>query len=273
MQKISLIEKQYSDKNYINIKKLNKKISRDTTKAISDFNMIEDGDLVMVCMSGGKDSYALLDILQKIKLRAPFNFELIAVNLDQGQPNFPKTTLPTYLKEKGIKFHIEEQNTYNIVNNILKKNETKCSLCSRLRRGILYKVADKLGANKIALGHHMNDIINTFFLNMLYNGKLKSMPPKLLSDNGKHIVIRPLSYILEKDLEIYSKLNKFPIIPCYSCGTQKGLKRKEINKMINYIYSTNPGKIFSIFNSLSNISPSHMLDRNLFNFETLSDNS
>lgn len=269
--KISL-ENHYSykrSKDFINFKKLDKKLSRETTKAISDFNMIEDGDLVMVCLSGGKDSYSMLNILQKIQKRAFFDFKIIAVNLDQGQPNFPKDIISSYLKEKKVDFYIEEKNTYKIVNQVLKENETRCSLCSRLRRGILYSIASKLGANKIALGHHRDDIITTFFLNIFYNGQLKTMPPKLISDDKKHIVIRPLSYIAESDLKIYSQICKFPIIPCNFCGKQEGLKRKEVNKLIKEWENKNPGMLWSILHALSHISPSHLLDRNMFDFKNL----
>ncbi len=212
--------------------KLSKRLLRETGRAISDFNMIEEGDKVMVCLSGGKDSYGLLDVLLTLQARSPVKFELVAVNLDQKQPGFPDHVLPDYLRGLNVPFHIETQDTYSVVTRVIAEGKTMCSLCSRLRRGILYRVADELGATKIALGHHRDDILATFFLNLYYGGRMKAMPPKLMSDDGKHIVIRPLAYVAEKDLIAYAQLKQFPIIPCNLCGTQENLKRQEIGRMI-----------------------------------------
>jgi tRNA 2-thiocytidine biosynthesis protein TtcA len=246
--------------------KLTKRLARETTRALSDFNMIEAGDRVMVCLSGGKDSYALLDILISLRKRAPFDFDIVAVNLDQKQPGFPPEVLPNYLTSLGVPFHIETQDTYSIVTRVIPEGKTMCSLCSRLRRGILYRVADELGATKIALGHHRDDILATFFLNLFYGGKTKSMPPKLVSDDGRHTVIRPLAYVPESDLIAYAKLKQFPIIPCNLCGSQENLKRQEVGRMIRDWDRQHPGRSWNVFHALSRVVPSHMMDRDLFDF-------
>ncbi|AOB33959.1 potassium ABC transporter ATPase [Bordetella sp. H567] len=249
--------------------KLAKRLARETTRAISDYNMIEAGDRVMVCMSGGKDSYGLLDILMRLRERAPFPFELIAVNLDQKQPGFPDHILPDYLRGLGVPFHIETQDTYSVVTRVIPQGKTMCSLCSRLRRGILYRVAGELGATKIALGHHRDDILGTFFLNLFYGGKIKAMPPKLVSDDGKHTVIRPLAYIPEADMAAYAEHQGFPIIPCNLCGSQENLKRKEVGRMIQEWDRKHPGRAWNVFNALANVVPSHLMDRQLFDFAGL----
>ncbi|MEO8599556.1 MAG: tRNA 2-thiocytidine(32) synthetase TtcA [bacterium] len=249
--------------------KLHKRLCRQVGQAIGDFNMIEEGDKVMVCLSGGKDSYALLDILMTMRERAPINFEIIAVNLDQKQPNFPEHILPQYLSKLGIPFHIENQDTYSIVKRVIPEGKTTCSLCSRLRRGILYRVADELGANKIALGHHRDDILETFFLNLFFGGKLKSMPAKLQSDDGKHIVIRPMAYVKEEDSSRYAEIKQFPIIPCNLCGSQENLQRKHTKAMLREWEKKFPGRVESIFSALSTVVPSHLMDRDLFNFKDL----
>jgi tRNA 2-thiocytidine biosynthesis protein TtcA len=249
--------------------KLHKRLCRQVGQAIGDFNMIEDGDRVMVCLSGGKDSFGLLDILLTLRERAPIHFDIVAVNLDQKQPNFPAHVLPEYLTKLGVPFHIENQDTYSIVKRVIPEGKTTCSLCSRLRRGILYRVADELGATKIALGHHRDDIMETFFLNMFFAGKLKSMPPKLQSDDGKHIVIRPLAYAKEADMERYAEVKRFPIIPCDLCGSQENLQRKQIKAMLREWEKKTPGRVDNVFASLSTVVPSHLLDRNLFDFVNL----
>jgi tRNA 2-thiocytidine biosynthesis protein TtcA len=249
--------------------KLHKRLCRQVGQAIGDFNMIEDGDRVMVCLSGGKDSYGLLDILLTLRTRAPINFDIIAVNLDQKQPNFPAHILPEYLTHLGVAFHIETQDTYSIVKRVIPEGKTTCSLCSRLRRGILYRVADELGATKIALGHHRDDILETFFLNMFFGGKLKGMPPKLQSDDGKHIVIRPLAYVKEADMTKYAALKQFPIIACDLCGSQENLQRKQLKAMLHDWEKKFPGRVESIFSALSTVAPSHLMDRNLFGFTGL----
>lgn len=252
-----------------NANKLSKRLIRETARAITDYNMIEDGDKVMVCLSGGKDSYALLDILRTLRDRAPIDFDLIAVNLDQKQPGFPAHVLPEYLESLGVPYHIENQDTYSIVTRVLPEGKTMCSLCSRLRRGILYRVAGELGATKIALGHHRDDILGTFFLNLFYGGRMKAMPPKLQSDNGKHIVIRPLAYVPEKDLIAYAEHKQFPIIPCNLCGSQENLKRKEVTRMIAEWDRHFPGRSWNVFGALSRVVPSHLMDRELFEFVNL----
>ena len=249
--------------------KLEKKLCRFVGQAIGDFGMIEDGDKVMVCVSGGKDSYAMLDILMKLRERAPINFEIVVVNLDQKQPNFPAETLPNYLKGLGIQFHIEEQDTYSIVKRVIPEGKTTCGLCSRLRRGILYRVADELGATKIALGHHRDDILETLMLNMFYAGKLKGMPPKLRSDDGKHIVIRPLAYVPEKLLERYAEDMNFPIIPCDLCGSQPNLQRQVMKEMLRDWEKKHPGRVENLFRSMHHIVPSHLMDGEAFDFQNL----
>ncbi len=249
--------------------KLEKKLCRLVGQAIGDFGMIEDGDKVMVCVSGGKDSYAMLDILLRLRERAPINFEIVAVNLDQKQPEFPAEVLPNYLKGLGVQFHIEEQDTYSIVKRVIPEGKTTCGLCSRLRRGILYRVADELGATKIALGHHRDDILETLLLNMFYAGKLKGMPPKLRSDDGKHIVIRPMAYVPEKLLERYAVDMNFPIIPCNLCGSQPNLQRGAMKQMLREWEKTFPGRVENLFRSMHHIVPSHLMDREAFDFQNL----
>ncbi len=249
--------------------KLHKRLCRLVGQAIGDFNMIEDGDKVMVCLSGGKDSYALLDILMTLRERAPIHFDIVAVNLDQKQPNFPADVLPAYLDKLGIPYHIENQDTYSIVKRLIPEGKTTCSLCSRLRRGILYRVADELGCTKIALGHHRDDILETFFLNMFFGAKIKGMPAKLVSDDGKHVVIRPLAYVKEEDTERYAEVKQFPIIPCDLCGSQENLQRKQIKAMLRDWEKKHPGRVENIFSSLSTVVPSHLMDRDMFGFTDL----
>ncbi len=249
--------------------KLEKKLCRLVGQAIGDFGMIEDGDKVMVCLSGGKDSYAMLDILLKLRERAPINFEIVAVNLDQKQPGFPAEILPNYLKALGVQYHIENQDTYSIVKRVIPEGKTTCGLCSRLRRGILYRVADELGATKIALGHHRDDILETLMLNMFFAGKLKGMPPKLRSDDGKHIVIRPLAYVPEKLLERYAVDMNFPIIPCNLCGSQPNLQRGAMKEMLREWEKKHPGRVENLFRSMHHIVPSHLMDGEAFDFKNL----
>ena len=249
--------------------KLEKRLCRLMGQAIAGYNMIEQGDRVMVCMSGGKDSYAMLDILQKMQQRAPVDFELIAVNLDQKQPGFPEHVLPEYLARTGVPFHIENQDTYSIVKDKVPVGKTMCSLCSRLRRGILYRVADELGATKIALGHHRDDILQTFFLNMFFGGKLKAMPPKLVSDDGKHIVIRPLAFVPEKELVRWAEHRQFPIIPCTLCGSQENLQRKQVGAMLREWEGKYPGRVENMFAALQNVVPSHLADGTRYDFKGL----
>ena len=257
------------DKQAFEANKLSKRLHRLTGQAIIDFNMIQANDKVMVCLSGGKDSYGLLDILLGLRARAPIHFDIIAVNLDQGHPGFPKEVLPNYLTALGVPFHIETQDTHAIVKRVVPEGKTMCSLCSRLRRGVLYRVATELGATKIALGHHRDDILQTFFLNLFFGGKLKSMPPKLVSDDGRHVVIRPLAYCEEKDLARWAQLREFPIIPCDLCGSQENLQRQQIKRMLNDWEQQFPGRIESMFQGLSKVTPSHLLDRDLYPFQTL----
>ena len=249
--------------------KLEKRLCRLVGQAIGDYNMIGHGDKVMVCVSGGKDSFALLDILLKLKQRAPAEFELVAVNLDQKQPGFPEQVLPDYLTRIGVPFHIEHQDTYSVVKDKIPDGKTMCSLCSRLRRGILYRVADELGATRIALGHHRDDILQTFFLNMFFGGKLKAMPPKLVSDDGRHMVIRPLAYVAEKDLVRWAAHRQFPIIPCTLCGSQENLQRKQVAAMLQEWERKHPGRVDTMFTALQNIVPSHLADGTHYDFKGL----
>lgn len=256
-----------ADKAAFEANKLVKRMRRLTGEAIVDFNMIEEGDKVMVCLSGGKDSHALLDILMHLQKIAPIKFELVAVNLDQKQPGFPEHILPEYLKGLGIPYRIEEQDTYSIVKRVVPEGKTTCALCSRLRRGILYRVAKELGATKIALGHHKDDIVQTLFLNMFYGGKMKGMAPKLVSDDGQNVVIRPLAYCREKDVAAYADLRQFPIIPCNLCGSQENLKRQEMKELLLSWDKKFPGRVENIFNSMGRLVPSHMTDHNFFDFK------
>jgi tRNA 2-thiocytidine biosynthesis protein TtcA len=249
--------------------KLAKRLRREVGQAIADFAMIEEGDRVMVCLSGGKDSHALLDVLLHLKEKAPIDFEVIAVNLDQKQPGFPAEVLPNYLDGLGVPYRIVEEDTYSIVKRVIPEGKTTCSLCSRLRRGILYRVADELGATKIALGHHRDDILATLFLNMFFAAKLKAMPPKLVSDDGRHIVIRPLAYCREADLVEWAQLREFPIIPCNLCGSQPNLQRQQVAEMLRDWDRRFPGRIETMFNSLANVVPSHLMDARLYDFANL----
>ena len=251
------------------INKLSKRLHRQVGSAIIDYNMIEEGDKVMVCLSGGKDSYAMLDILLSLRERSPVKFEMIAVNLDQKQPGFPEHVLPDYLRARGVPFHIEEQDTYSIVTQHIEPGKTMCSLCSRLRRGILYRVAGELGCTKIALGHHRDDIVVTMFMNMFFGSRIKGMPPKLVSDDGKNVVIRPLAYVKEPDLVRWAEHRQFPIIPCNLCGSQDNLQRVQVKAMINEWEKRFPGRIDNLFTAMGNIVPSHMMDKKLFPFETI----
>ncbi|WP_119156729.1 tRNA 2-thiocytidine(32) synthetase TtcA [Caldimonas tepidiphila] len=249
--------------------KLSKRLHRLVGQAIVDYNMIEPGDKVMVCLSGGKDSYTLLDVLINLRERAPIDFELVAVNLDQKQPGFPEHVLPEYLKGRGVPFHIENQDTYSIVKSKIEPGKTMCSLCSRLRRGILYRVAGELGATKIALGHHRDDMLQTVLLNMFFGGKLKGMPPKLVSDDGRNVVIRPLAYVSERDTQAWSEHRQFPIIPCTLCGSQENLQRQQMAAMLREWEAKHPGRVGNMFNALANVVPSHLMDRKLYPFTTL----
>ncbi len=249
--------------------KLAKWLRRAVGQAIADFNMIEDGDRVMVCLSGGKDSFGLLDVLLYLREHAPVRFEVVAVNLDQKQPGFPADVLPAYLAGLGIPFRIEEQDTYSIVKRVVPEGKTTCGLCSRLRRGVLYRVASEIGATKIALGHHRDDILETLFLNMFFGGKMKAMSPKLVTDDGRHVVIRPLAYVRERDLEAWAKVRGFPIIPCNLCGSQPNLQRAQVKQMLRDWEKRFPGRIETLFRSLANVVPSHLMDRQLHDFAHL----
>ncbi len=251
------------------INKLSKRLHRQVGDAITDFNMIEQGDRVMVCLSGGKDSYGLLDILLGLQQRAPIRFSIVAVNLDQKQPGFPAHILPEYLRSRGVEFHIENQDTYSIVKRLIPEGNTMCSLCSRLRRGILYRVADELKATKIALGHHRDDFLGTVFLNLFFGGRLKGMPPKLVSDDGRHTVIRPLAYVAETDLERWAAHRQFPIIPCSLCGSQENLQRVQMKQMLREWDQKHPGRIDNMHRAFSHVVPSHLMDRNLYPFTTI----
>ena len=252
-----------------NVQRLKRRLESDTGKAIADYNMIEAGDTVMVCISGGKDSFAMLSILMALQQRAPVDFRLIAMNLDQKQPGFPADVLPRYLSGLGIDYRIVEQDTYSIVKEKIPEGKTTCSLCSRLRRGVIYRTAKELGANKIALGHHRDDIVHTLFLNLLFGGKLKAMPPKLVTDDGAHIVIRPLAYCNEQDIARYARGMQFPIIPCNLCGSQSNLQRQKIREMMTEWDSRFPGRTESVFSALQNIVPSHLADNAFFDFKEL----
>jgi len=249
--------------------KLSKRLHRQVGQAISDFQMIGEGEKVMVCLSGGKDSYALLDILLLLRQRSPVKFDLIAVNLDQKQPGFPADVLPAYLSSRQVPFHIETQDTYSIVKRLIPEGKTMCSLCSRLRRGILYRVARELGATRIALGHHRDDMVITLLMNMFFGARLKGMPPKLVSDDGQHVVIRPLAYVAEADLERWATIREFPIIPCTLCGSQDNLQRVQIRQMIRQWERDHPGRIDNLLNAMGHVVPSHLMDRDLFPFKTL----
>lgn len=256
-------------KSHTQFNKLQKKLRHHVGDAIADYKMIEDGDKVMVCLSGGKDSYTLLDILLNLQKTAPVNFEIIAVNLDQKQPGFPEHVLPEYLASIGVPFHIIEKDTYSVVKRVIPEGATTCGLCSRLRRGTLYGYAEANNVTKIALGHHRDDILETFFLNIFYGGKLKAMPPKLLSDDKKNIVIRPLAYCREKDIDRYAAFKQFPIIPCNLCGSQENLQRKAMKEMLRSWDKQFPGRLETIFTSLQNVAPSNLADRSLFDFINL----
>lgn len=263
----TMTEQEKKQKTRLN--KLQKRLRREVGQAIADFNMIENGDKVMVCLSGGKDSYAMLDILLNLQRSAPVSFELVAVNLDQKQPGFPEHVLPEYLASIGVPFHIVERDTYSVVKSVVPEGKTTCALCSRLRRGTLYGFAEEIGANKIALGHHRDDILETLFLNMFYGGKLKGMPPKLVSDDGRNMVIRPMAYAREKDIAEYAELKEFPIIPCNLCGSQDNLQRQVIKEMLQSWDKQFPGRIETMFRSLQHVVPSHLADTELFDFKGL----
>lgn len=266
--------KELSKKELFAIKKLNKSLRKSTGQAISDYNMIENGDRVMVCLSGGKDSFTMLDILLDLRAAAPIHFDIIAINLDQKQPGFPAHILPDYLQTiEGIEYKIIEEDTYSIVQDKIPEGKTTCSLCSRLRRGILYRTAKELGATKIALGHHRDDMLATMMLNMFFGGKLKSMPAKLVSDNGEHVVIRPLAYCKEKDIERYAQLKAYPIIPCNLCGSQPNLQRQIIKNMLNNWDVEYPGRLETMFTAMQNVVPSHLADTHLFDFKSINKDS
>ena len=256
-------------KQRLEFNKLQKRLRRNVGNAIADFNMIEEGDVVMVCLSGGKDSYCMLDILRNLQKTAPVSFDIVAVNLDQKQPGFPEHVLPEYLEQIGVPYHILEKDTYSVVTELIPEGKTYCSLCSRLRRGTLYGFAEQIGATKIALGHHRDDMIETLFLNMFYNGKLKSMPPKLRSDDKQNVVIRPMAYCKEADLEAYAELKQFPIIPCNLCGSQDNLQRQVVKEMLQGWERQHPGRLETIFAAIKNVAPSQLADTELFDFADL----
>ena len=260
-------------KQTINFNKLQQRLRRNVGRAIADFGMIEAGDRVMVCLSGGKDSYTMLDILLSLQVKAPVDFELIAVNLDQKQPDFPEHVLPAYLEQLGIEYHVIERDTYSVVKRVVPEGKTLCGACSRFRRGILYEFAATHGITKIALGHHRDDIIETLFLNMFFGSRLKAMPPKLLSDDGRNVVIRPLAYCREADIEAYAAERKYPIIPCNLCGSQDHLQRVQIKHMLQGWEREQPGRLENIFRSLQTVTPSHLADTSLFDFHALSNSS
>src|SRR5690554_71739 len=264
-----MLDLSHQRKEKLEFNKLHKRLRRNVGKAIEDYNMIEDGDKIMVCLSGGKDSYTMLDILMNLQRSAPIHFDIVAVNLDQKQPGFPEEVLPKYLDSIGVDYHILEKDTYSIVKDVIEDGKTTCGLCSRLRRGNLYSYAEEIGANKIALGHHRDDIIETLFLNLFHGGKLKAMPPKLRSDDGKHVLIRPLAYCREKDIEKFAEYKQFPIIPCNLCGSQDGLQRQVVKDMLKQWDRQFPGRIETIFTALQNVSPSQLADTRLFDFSNL----
>jgi tRNA 2-thiocytidine biosynthesis protein TtcA len=268
-----IVVDEFSKKQAVRLNKLSKRLHHEVGSAIADFNMIEDGDRVMCCLSGGKDSYAMLDILLSLQKKAPISFEIVAVNLDQKQPGFPEHVLPAYLEKLGVAYHILEKDTYSIVKDKIPEGKTTCSLCSRLRRGTLYGFAQRIGATKIALGHHRDDIIETLLLNMFFAGKMKAMPPKLLSDDGANVVIRPLAYSREKDIAEYAEIKKFPIIPCNLCGSQENLKRGAVKDMLKEWDTLYPGRIESMFTAMQNTSPSQGVDREQFDFVSLTRNA
>jgi tRNA 2-thiocytidine biosynthesis protein TtcA len=253
----------------VNQNKLQKRLRRLAGEAVADYNMIEEGDKVMVCLSGGKDSYTLLDVLMHLKKVAPISFDIVAVNMDQKQPGFPEHVLPAYLEQLGVEYHIVEKDTYSVVKELIPEGRTTCSLCSRLRRGTLYTFADEIGATKMALGHHRDDIVETFFLNMFFQGSIKAMPPKLRADDGRNVVIRPLAYCAEKDIQAYSDIKQFPIIPCNLCGSQENLQRQVVKDMLQEWDRKTPGRSDMIFRSLQNVQPSQLADRSLFDFTNL----
>lgn len=262
-------EQRNPNRGKLEFNKLQKRLRRHVGQAIADYNMVEDGDKVMVCLSGGKDSYCMLDILLNLRKTAPIQFDLVAVNMDQKQPGFPEEVLPNYLESLGVAYHIVERDTYSIVKDIIPEGKTTCGLCSRLRRGTLYGFAEEIGASKIALGHHKDDIVETLFLNLFYGGRLKAMPPKLLSDDKRNIVIRPMAYCREQDLTEYTEHKQFPIIPCNLCGSQENLQRQSIKRMLKDWDKSNPGRTETIFSALQKVSPSQLADTALFNFQDL----
>ena len=268
MNSVALLNRA-QQKDQFEANKLEKRLCKLTAQAIVDYAMIVNGDKVMVCLSGGKDSYTLLEILLLLRQRAPIEFDIVAFNLDQKQPNFPEQVLPDYLTQRGVAFHIGHQDTYSVVKRVIPEGKTTCGLCSRLRRGVIYRMAKQLGATKIALGHHRDDILETLFLNMFYGSKLKAMAPKLLSDNGAHIVVRPLTYCKEKDLAEYAEHKAFPIIPCDLCGSQPNLQRQAVKELLQQWEKKFPGRLDNMFRSLQNVVPSHLADTKLFDFQGL----